>query len=109
MGNAPAPSMCSKFRQRDFASCSNKESIAKSDACSSASDFTQKKLTRVRLGNLILHDLPRGKWRPLSVQEVGVISSKTASSTRAERSRRGNLKVARLDSSSFARSDDDSG
>ena len=42
MGNAPAPSTCSKFRQSDFASCSNKESIARSDACSSASDFTRK-------------------------------------------------------------------
>jgi hypothetical protein len=71
--------------------------------------FHAKKLTRIRLGNLRLHDLPRGKWRPLSVQEVGVFSSKTASSTRAERSRRGNLKVAQRDSPTFARSDDDSG
>ena len=32
--------------------------------------FHAKKLTRVRLGNLRLHDLPRGKWRPMSVKEV---------------------------------------
>src|SRR5207245_5158538 len=60
--------------------------------------FHAKKLTRVRMGNLRLHDLPRGKWRHLSVQEVCVISSKTASSTRVERSRRRNLKVAQRDS-----------
>jgi 23S rRNA pseudouridine2605 synthase len=71
--------------------------------------FHAKKLRRVRLGNLRLHDLPPGKWRALSVQEVGVIWSKTASSTRAERSRCGDLKVARRDSPTFARSDDDSG
>jgi hypothetical protein len=71
--------------------------------------FHAKKLMRIRLGNLRLHDLPRGKWRPLSVQEVGVLSSKTASSARSERSRRGNLKVAQRDSPTFARSDDDSG
>jgi 23S rRNA pseudouridine2605 synthase len=71
--------------------------------------FHAKKLTRIRLGILRLHDLPRGKWRPLSVQEVGVLSSKTASSTRTERSRRrGSFKVARRDSSAFARNDDES-
>jgi 23S rRNA pseudouridine2605 synthase len=71
--------------------------------------FHAKKLTRVRLGNLTLRDLPRGKWRHLSVQEARVIPSKTASSTRAERSRRRNLKVAQRDSSTFARHDDDLG
>jgi hypothetical protein len=71
--------------------------------------FHAKKLTRIRLGILRLHDLPRGKWRPLSVQEVGVLSSKTASSARTERSRRrGSFKVARRDSSAFARNDDES-
>jgi 23S rRNA pseudouridine2605 synthase len=71
--------------------------------------FHAKRLTRVRLGNLTLHDLPRGKWRHLSVQEACVIPSKTASSTRTERSRRGNLTVAQRDSPTFARQDDDSG
>jgi hypothetical protein len=71
--------------------------------------FHAKKLRRVRLGNLTLHDLPRGKWRHLSVQEACRVPSKTASSTRIKRSRRGNLKVAQLNSSTFARSDDDSG
>src|SRR4029077_8563674 len=71
--------------------------------------FHAKKLTRMRLGNLRLHDLPRGKWRYLSVEEVCVIPSKTASSTRTERSRhRGSFKVARPDSSAFARNDDES-
>jgi 16S rRNA U516 pseudouridylate synthase RsuA-like enzyme len=71
--------------------------------------FHAKKLTRMRLGNLRLHDLPRGKWRYLSVQEVCVIPSKTAGSTRTERSRhRGSFKVARRDSSASARNDDES-
>jgi hypothetical protein len=70
--------------------------------------FHAKKLTRVRLGTLKLRDLPRGKWRHLSVQEVCIIPSKTASPTRAERSRRRNLKVAQRDSSTFARHDDES-
>ena len=71
--------------------------------------FHAKKLTRMRLGNLRLHDLPRGKWRHLSVQEVCVIPSKTASPARTERSRhRGSFKVARRDSSAFARNDDES-
>jgi hypothetical protein len=71
--------------------------------------FHTKKLTRIRMGNLRLYDLPRGKWRPLTVQEVCVISSKSAISTVPERSRCGNLKVRQRDCSTFARSDDDSG
>jgi len=71
--------------------------------------FHAKKLTRVRLGTLRLHGLPRGKWRHLSVQEVCSIPSKTASPARTERSRRrGSLKVARRDCSAFARNDDES-
>src|SRR5437588_3922434 len=64
--------------------------------------FHAKKLARIRLGNLRLHDLPRGKWRPLSVQEVCVLSSKTASPARTERSRRrGSFKGARRDTCGF--------
>jgi pseudouridine synthase len=71
--------------------------------------FHAKKLRRVRLGNLTLHDLPRGKWRHLSVQEACLIPSKSASSTRTERSRRrGSFKVAQRVSSAFARNDDES-
>jgi 23S rRNA pseudouridine2604 synthase len=57
--------------------------------------FHAKKLTRVRLGNLRLHDLPRGKWRPMSAQEVCVISSKTASPARSEGARCSSFEVAR--------------
>jgi len=70
--------------------------------------FHAKKLTRVRMGNLRLHDLPRGKWRHLSTQEVRVIPSKTASPARNEGSRRGRFKIAQPDSSTFARNDDES-
>jgi hypothetical protein len=71
--------------------------------------FHAKKLRRVRLGNLKLHDLPRGKWRHLSAQEVRAIPRKTASPARIEGSRRSNLRVAQRASSTFARNDDDSG
>ena len=71
--------------------------------------FHAKKLTRVRLGTLRLHGLPRGKWRHLSVHEVCSLPSKTASPARPERSRRrGSFKVARRDCSAFARNDDES-
>jgi 23S rRNA pseudouridine2605 synthase len=71
--------------------------------------FHAKKLTRVRMGNLRLGELPRGKWRWLSAHEVRVVPSRTASPTRTERSRRrGSFKVARRDSSAFARNDDES-
>jgi len=67
--------------------------------------FHARKLTRVRMGNLRLHDLPRGKWRHLSAQEVRVIPSKTASLARTDGPRRGSFEVAQRDSSTFARSD----
>jgi 23S rRNA pseudouridine2605 synthase len=70
--------------------------------------FRAKKLTRVRLGNLKLHDLPRGKWRHLSAQEVRVIPSKPASPARTEGPCRGSFKLAQRDSTTFARNDDES-
>jgi 23S rRNA pseudouridine2605 synthase len=70
--------------------------------------FHAKKLTRVRLGNLRLHDLARGKWRHLSAQEVRVIHSKPASPARTEGPRRGSFKLAERDSSTFGRKDDES-
>ena len=65
--------------------------------------FHAKKLTRVRIGNLRLQDLPRGKWRHLSAQEVRVIPSKTISPAR-----RRSLRVEQRDSSTSARNDDES-
>jgi len=65
--------------------------------------FHAKKLTRVRMGNLRLQDLPRGKWRHLSAQEVRVIPSKTISPAR-----RRSLRVEQRDSSTSARNDDES-
>ena len=70
--------------------------------------FHAKKLTRVRMGNLRLQELPRGKWRHLSAQEVRVIPNKTASPARIEESRRDRFKVARRDSSTLAPIDDES-
>jgi len=67
--------------------------------------FHAKKLTRVRMGNLRLHDLPPGKWRHLSAQEVRVIPTKTASPARTDGPRRGSFEVAQRDSSTFARND----
>ena len=49
--------------------------------------FHAKRLTRIRIGNLQLHGLPRGKWRHLSAREIRVIPSKTASPARTEGSR----------------------
>src|SRR5438067_12045223 len=41
--------------------------------------FHAKMLSRIRMDNLRLHELPPGKWRHLSAQEVRAIPSKTAS------------------------------
>jgi 23S rRNA pseudouridine2605 synthase len=67
-----------------------------------------KKLIRIRIRNLKLHDLPRGKWRHLSAQEVRVIPSKTVSPARTGGTRRGSFKLAQRDSSTFGRNDDES-
>jgi pseudouridine synthase len=69
--------------------------------------FHAKKLTRVRICNLQLRGLPRGKWRHLSAQEVRVIPRKTASPARTEAPRCGSFKVVQRKSSTFARNDDE--
>jgi 23S rRNA pseudouridine2604 synthase len=51
--------------------------------------FHAKMLSRIRMGNLRLGDLPRGHWRLLSQREIHVISSESAIPARTERSRRG--------------------
>jgi 23S rRNA pseudouridine2605 synthase len=48
--------------------------------------YRVKTLTRIRIANLWLGDLPRGHWRTLTKREIHVISSEI------ERSRRANLK-----------------
>jgi 23S rRNA pseudouridine2605 synthase len=70
--------------------------------------FHAKKLARVRMGNLRLHDLPRGKWRHLSAQEVRVIPNITAKSGSDSGPRRGSFKLAQRDPSIFARNDNES-
>jgi 23S rRNA pseudouridine2605 synthase len=70
--------------------------------------FHAKKLARVRIDNLRLHDLPRGKWRHLSAQEVRVIPSITAKSGSDSGPPRGSFKLAQWDSSNFGRDDDES-
>jgi 23S rRNA pseudouridine2605 synthase len=70
--------------------------------------FHAKKLARIRMGNLRLHDLPRGKWRHLSAQEVRITPGKTASPVRTVGPGRGSFKLAQRDSSTFARNDDES-
>lgn len=71
--------------------------------------FHAKMLSRIRMGSLRLGDSPRGHWRLLTKREIHVISSESASPARTARSRRrGSFKVARRDSSAFARNDDGS-
>jgi 23S rRNA pseudouridine2605 synthase len=71
--------------------------------------FHAKMLSRIRMGSLRLGDSPRGHWRLLTKREIDVISSESAGPPRTERSRRrGSFKVARRDSSAFARNDDGS-
>jgi 23S rRNA pseudouridine2605 synthase len=61
--------------------------------------FHAKTLSRIRMGNLRLADLPRGYWRLLTKREIHVITSESASPGRTERSRCEGLKVASRDSS----------
>ncbi len=71
--------------------------------------FHAKMLSRIRMGSLRLGDLPHGHWRLLTKREIDVISSESAGPPRTERSRRrDSFKVARRDSSAFARNDDGS-
>jgi hypothetical protein len=48
--------------------------------------FHTKMLSRIRLGNLRLGDLPRGHWRLLTNREIHIISSEPASPARTNRS-----------------------
>jgi 23S rRNA pseudouridine2605 synthase len=57
--------------------------------------FHAKMLSRIRMGNLRLGDLPRGHWRQLSVHEIRVILSEV------EGSRRGTFKIKQRDSSTW--------
>jgi 23S rRNA pseudouridine2605 synthase len=57
--------------------------------------FHAKKLTRVRMGNLRLGELPRGRWRLLSAHEVRVMPSRTASLARTGESRCSSFEVTR--------------
>ncbi len=60
--------------------------------------FHAKRLTRIRIGNLRIGDLPRGKWRQLSIHEVRVIPNGNLSPARTA-GRRNSVKVAQRDSS----------
>lgn len=59
--------------------------------------FHAKTLSRIRMGNLRLGDLPCGHWRFLTKREIHVISSESASPAGTERSCREGFKVAPRD------------
>ena len=61
--------------------------------------FHAKTLSRIRMGNLRLGDLPLGHWRPLTKREIDVISSESRSPARTEKSRREGFKTGPADSS----------
>ncbi|PYK69541.1 MAG: hypothetical protein DME45_01610 [Verrucomicrobia bacterium] len=61
--------------------------------------FHAKTLSRIRMGNLRLGDLPLGHWRPLTKREIHVISSESPSPARTEKSRREGFKTGPADSS----------
>jgi 23S rRNA pseudouridine2605 synthase len=65
--------------------------------------FRAKMLSRIRMGNLRLGDLPRGHWRILSVRELPFIPSKSASPARTDEPHGSTSKLVRRDPSASLR------
>ena len=65
--------------------------------------FHAKMLSRIRMGNLRLGDLPRGHWRLLTMREIHVILGESANPAQTARSRRDGFKVAPRDASTSVR------